>query len=292
MEKIFYTGKKYLQLGGTRLLTEGQLKDIEKLQMIVEQADRIELKLNWYFLRSRMTENNDFFYYEGDQLLGYAALYYVGGAYEMCAMVHPDHRQKGIFTKLFQEILDSLRNRTTKQLYINAPPESKCAKITLEKLGAEYAYSDYQMRWSNKAVPEPEAEVKLRVATEEDYDKIVDLDVKGFNLTRKESELLVNVLKKDAGHRTFMIEKDGNTVGKLRLKAEGIETYIFGFTVDPEYRRQGIGKAALIEVVRQESEAGHVIFVEVGTEDERGLHLYEAVGFETYQQQDYYHYKC
>lgn len=272
------------------MLTEGQLKDIEKLQMIVEQHDRIELKLNWYFLRSRMTENNDFFHYEGDQLLGYAALYYVGGAYEMCAMVHPDHRQKGIFTKLFQEILDSLKTRKTQKLYINAPPESDCAKKTLKKLGATYAYSDYQMRWSNKDVPEPEVDIQLRTATADDRETIIDLDVKGFNLTKEESEILVNVLKKDAGHRTYMIEKDGKTVGKLRLKAEGIETYIFGFTVDPDYRRQGIGKAALIEVIKQESEAGHVVFVEVGIEDERGLHLYEAVGFETYQQQDYYKY--
>ncbi|WP_054754502.1 GNAT family N-acetyltransferase [Piscibacillus salipiscarius] len=134
-------------------------------------------------------------------------------------------------------------------------------------------------------------DVKLRLATPDDLDQIVDLDVKGFNLTREEAEFLVDVLKRDAGHRTYMIEKDGQTIGKLRLKAEGIETYIFGFTVDPDFRRQGIGKAALIEVVKQESESGHVIFVEVGIEDERGLHLYEAVGFETYQQQDYYKYQ-
>lgn len=260
--------------------------------MIVEQADRIELKLNWYFLRSRMTDNNDFFYYEGDQLLGYAALYYVGGAYEMCAMVHPDHRRKGIFTKLFQEILDELKTRQSKKLYINAPPESDHAKKTLKKLGATYAYSDYQMRWKKQELPEEETDIKLRLSTKDDYEKIIELDEKGFNLTHEEAEMLVNVLLKDAGHRTFMIEKSGKTVGKIRLKAEGIETYIFGFTVAPEYRRQGIGKSALIEVVKQEAESGHVIFVEVGTEDERGLHLYEAIGFETFQTQNYYEYQC
>lgn len=78
-------------------------------------------------------------------------------------------------------------------------------------------------------------DVKLRLATPDDLDQIVDLDVKGFNLTREEAEFLVDVLKRDAGHRTYMIEKDGQTIGKLRLKAEGIETYIFGFTVDPDF---------------------------------------------------------
>ncbi|TFB22812.1 GNAT family N-acetyltransferase [Filobacillus milosensis] len=273
------------------MLTESQLKDIERLQMIVEQADRLELKLNWYFLRSRMTEDNDFFYYEGEQLLGYVALYYVGGAYEMCAMVHPDHRKKGIFTKLFHEVLDALKERNTQKLFINAPPESQCAKKTLKKIGATYAYSDYQMRWKRKELPESEVDIKLVKATAEDRDDIINLDMHGFNLTRDEAELLINVLLKDAGHRTYMIKKDGQTVGKIRLKAEGIETYIFGFTVTPEYRRQGIGKAALIEVVRQEAETGHIIFVEVGTEDDRGLHLYEGIGFETYQVQDYYEYK-
>lgn len=52
----------------------------------------------------------------------------------MCAMVHPDHRRKGIFTKLFHEILDSLKTRKTQKLYINAPPESECAKMTLQNL--------------------------------------------------------------------------------------------------------------------------------------------------------------
>lgn len=280
----------YLQLGGTHLLTEKQLKDIERLQMVVEQADRIELKLNWYFLHSRMTEDNDFFYYEGDQLLGFLALYYVGGAYELSGMVHPDHRSKGIFTKLFQQVLDELKNRKSQKLYINAPPESKCAQKTLKKLGATYAYSDYQMRWKKQELPEQEVAVQLRLAQEDDYEKIIDLDMKGFNLEKEEAELLNSMLFKDPGQRTFLIIKDEQVVGKIRLKAEGIETYIFGFTIASEYRRQGIGKSALVEVVKQESEEGHMIFVEVGTEDDRGLHLYESVGFETYQKQNYYQY--
>ncbi|GEL78233.1 GNAT family N-acetyltransferase [Tenuibacillus multivorans] len=274
------------------MLTEGQLKDIERLQMIVEQTDRIELKLNWYFLRSRVSTNNDFFYYEGDQLLGFLALYYVGGAYEMCGMVHPDHRQKGIFSELFQRVLNELQNRKSQTLYINSPPESDCAKKTLTKMGATYAYSEYQMRWQKQDLPEPSVQVKLVPAVEADYGTILELDQKGFNLEKEEARLLNKTLYNDPGHRIYMIEnEDGEKVGKLRIKSEGIESYIFGFTVDPDYRRQGIGLSALIQAVGQEAELGHTIFVEVGTEDVRGLHLYEAVGFKTFQQQDYYKYE-
>ncbi|MGM8215434.1 GNAT family N-acetyltransferase [Bacillaceae bacterium W0354] len=272
------------------MLTDQQLSDIERLQMITEQHDKIELKLRWYFLHSRKTQNNDFFYYEGEQLLGYLALYYVGGAYELCGMVHPKHRQKGIFTQLFNQVLDALKTRKSKTLYINAPPESETAKKTLEKMGAKYAYSDYQMRWSKQDLDEEDASIKLRNATRTDFETCVNLDMLGFNLTKEESKYLNEVWFDEIAHRILMIEHEGKVVGKIQLKSEGIESYIFGFTVFPEYRRQGIGRKALTEAVRMESELGHVIFVEVGTDDETGLHLYESVGFKTFQTQDYYRY--
>lgn len=76
------------------MLTPDQLRSIDRLKMLSEEADQVELKLDWYFLVDRKSDDEDFFYYEGGQLLGYAALYYIGGAYELSGMVHPEHRQK------------------------------------------------------------------------------------------------------------------------------------------------------------------------------------------------------
>ena len=272
------------------MLTPDQLRSIDRLKMLSEEADQVELKLDWYFLVDRKSDDEDFFYYEGGQLLGYAALYYIGGAYELSGMVHPEHRQKGIFTKLLNEATEVVRKNGVDTIYISAPENAKDAEKTLDEIGAKYAYSEYEMRWKATELPKQQLNVQLRMAERKDFDRIVELDQQAFNLTREEAEGMTRMYKEELAHRLYMIEYEGEAVGKIRLKSEGLESYIFGFAIDSKYQKMGSGKSALIEVVRQEKEDGHSIFVEVNTKNVSIENLYQPVGFEIYRTQHFYEY--
>ncbi len=272
------------------MITPDQLRAIERLKMLSEEADQVELKLNWYFLLDRTSNEEDFFYYEGGQLLGYLALYYIGGAYELSGMVHPNHRKKGIFKKLFNEAIEVAKKNQIETIYINAPENARDAEKTLKKLGAEYSYSEYEMRWKATELPEQNMDVKLRFADDQDFQKIAELDRTAFNFTQEEAEEMTRMYKEEIAHRLYMIEYQGKTVGKIRLKSEGLESFIFGLVINPEYQNMGIGKSALIEVVKQEKEEGHSIFVEVNTKNHFVENLYKPVGFEIYQTHHFYKY--
>ncbi|PKR77679.1 GNAT family N-acetyltransferase [Halalkalibacillus sediminis] len=272
------------------MLSKEQLQKIERLQLAVEGHDKVELKLNWYFLRTRTSEEDDFFYYDGEKLVGYLALYYMGGDYEMCGMVHPDYRRKGIFEELFHRALHALTDREFDRLFINAPADATNAKHALDKVNAKYDYSVYQMRWKKQELPEPDQSVKLRRAEWKDAEKMIDIDVQSYFLDREGAYELNHSLNQEQGQRAYLIEFDGEDIGKIRIKKEGMESYIFGFAILPEYQRKGYGKKALIEAVRMEQCEGQSIFIEVETNNEFALNLYQSVGFKTLQTQDFYLY--
>ncbi|WP_264806168.1 hypothetical protein [Cytobacillus sp. NCCP-133] len=84
------------------MLANKELNDIQHLQQMCEEKGRLDLKLNWDSLRTRPDGSEfDFFQYdEQGKLIGFLALYTFGRLMELCSMVHPEHRQNGVFSHL------------------------------------------------------------------------------------------------------------------------------------------------------------------------------------------------
>ncbi|MHC0038316.1 GNAT family N-acetyltransferase [Pseudoneobacillus sp. C159] len=268
------------------MLTSKQLVHIKELQKICEAGEPFELKLNWDMLETRPeNEIHDFFHYENDKLVGFLGLYGFGNKVELCGMVHPDYRRRGIFTQLFHEAEKLIAERQYKKVLLNAPTTSETAKGFLQTIPCEYAFSEHQMKWEAKPLSKQE-DVHLRLATPEDLELEVQLEVQCFGFEETDAREYNDQIRLVDDH--YIIDWDGKSVGKMRLSHLNGEAWIFGFAVLPGYQGKGIGRKALTNVVLEQHQNGYPIFLEVEAKNANALRLYESCGFKAYHSQDYY----
>ncbi|MFD2614250.1 GNAT family N-acetyltransferase [Paenibacillus gansuensis] len=273
------------------MLTEQQLRDIEQLQKKCEQHDGIQLKLNWDMLRNRESGGLDFFHYVQGELAAFLGLYPFGSKVEVCGMVLPGERRKGRFTHLFQQASERIRTNGYQKVLLNTPAGSYSGKALMEQLGAEYAFSEFQMEWRKKPLEDTEG-VTLRQAGDADAELRIRLLVEGFGVDEQSANEVEFAVKRDADMITdWMIDAGGETVGKLRVILENEQAWIYGFVILPEWRGQGIGRKALQQVVKNLDAAGRSVHLEVEVRNEHALGLYKSVGFEAVHSQDYYSWK-
>ncbi|MEL3974585.1 GNAT family N-acetyltransferase [Rossellomorea oryzaecorticis] len=273
------------------MLNNKQLNDIRALQDICEQDNGIKLKLNWDMLEQRSNLEDDYFYYANDNLIGYLALYGFGDSYELCGMVHPESRGKGIFHGLFSKALASLKERNAHSLLINVPGTSDSGKTFTSSIKAVYDFTEYEMKWEpNSQLPLSE-NVRTRKMLEDDIPYCIKLDIECFGQSRSDAESMLIECIKEKNQRSLMIEVDGNTVGKIRMQRMQNQSFIYGFAVDTQLQGKGIGRKALSYTVREESKWTQDIFLDVAATNSKALKLYEKSGFKTIYSQDYYQFK-
>lgn len=274
-------------VGGRNLLSSKQLVDIKELQKACEVGESFELKLNWDMLETRPeNEVHDLFHYEDGKLVGFIGLYGFGNKVELCGMVHPDFRRKGIFTQLYKQAEELMEERKYKKILFNAPSNSETAKLFLQTVPCSYSLSEHQMQWKEIELVRQE-DVSLRIATPEDLELEIQLDVQCFGFEEFDAR------EYNEGHvrlvdEYYMIETAGHTVGKMRVSHTNGEAWIYGFAVLPEHQGKGIGRKALSNIVLKEHQEGYPVFLEVEAKNANALRLYESCGFGAYHSQDYY----
>jgi ribosomal protein S18 acetylase RimI-like enzyme len=271
------------------MLTTQQLKDIERLQKKCETHDHLQLKLNWEMLRKRESDQLDFFHYENDELVAFLGLYAFGSTVEVCGMVKPSERRNGHFHRLFQQGMEKVKQNGYKKILLNAPAGSDAAKAFLSKQGAEYAFSEHQMEWQEKALEEMDG-IILRQATLEDYEMRVRLSVTAFGVDEEDARAMESEVFAD-NTDMFMIDVNEGTVGKIRVSREEGQAWIYGFSILPEHQGKGIGGKVLRRVIKEQTSAGYSVHLEVETKNNHALGLYESVGFKVVHAQDYYRYQ-
>ncbi|WP_339252788.1 GNAT family N-acetyltransferase [Sporosarcina sp. FSL W8-0480] len=269
------------------MLTTEQLQKIANLQKECETHDGILLKLNWDMLRQRENHSMDFFHYVDGELVAYLALYGFGSTVEVCGMVKPAHRNQNHFTNLWKQALPVIKEKGYKKVLLNAPSTSESAKGWLKNLPCTYDLSEYQMVWKWRSLEESSG-IQLRQSTEDDVPFEIELDVLGFGMSQEDAEIHQQEVKNYPNDTHFIIEADGKSVGKIRVSRNDGESYIYGFVVHPDFQGNGYGRQALQAVVHMEQPSGNPIRLEVEAKNRNALRLYESIGFQTVQGQDYY----
>ncbi len=272
------------------MLTTKQLKEIETLQKECEKHDSIQLKLNWEMLRNRETDQFDFLKYEGEVLIAFLGVYAFGSTAEVCGMVKPTARREGHFNELFNRAKVTMEHHGFKNVLLNAPASSDAAKAFLNTEGAIYKFTEHQMHWKPQSLEASDG-FTLRHATISDTDMRVKLDVEAFGVPEEDARAMESRIDSDEDTDMFMIAVEDKTIGKVRVKREDGEAWIYGFCILPEYQGKGVGRKVLREVVKGQSELGHSVHLEVETKNAHALKLYESVGFKAVHAQDYYVYQ-
>ena len=272
------------------MLTSEELMEIKALQEVCEQEGGFQLKLNFDMLKNRVgKKKEDFFHYEDGNLVGFLGYYGFGDKIELCGMVHPDYRRKGIFSRLLAMGLDEARKRYP-EILLNAPTDSQAAKEFLKTIPCTFALAEYQMKWQETELFEdPKVTLRLSVS-EEDREAEIQLDVLGFGENEQAAREFNEVIRKTSRDQHLLIEVEGKTAGKMRVSESDGEAWIYGFAVFPALQGQGIGRNALSKVVKMAHQKGLPIFLEVEAKNAHALGLYESCGFRSYHSQDYYKY--
>ncbi|MFC5450468.1 GNAT family N-acetyltransferase [Paenibacillus aestuarii] len=276
-----------------------ELEAVRELWRVCNEAEQIDIKLNWSTLSTRSPGiTNDFLYYENDRVVGFLGIYsFLSTEVEISGMVHPDARRKGIFSQLVQTAIAECKRRTIpKAIFINERG-SASGKAFLSQLGARYSFSEYVMELqdadgANSTVPLGE-DVTLRAAAKEDVDLLVKLNTSGFAMPEENArEYVMQTLEGDK-ERTWIAETGDEhvAIGKIGALVEGDgRAFIYGFCVLPEYRSKGLGRQILrhtIELLKSREQA-KTVKLEVAVENEKALGLYESCGFQMLNANDYY----
>jgi ribosomal protein S18 acetylase RimI-like enzyme len=271
------------------MLTKEKLYEIKALQEICEKEGRLQLKLNFDMLESRTgNRKEDFFYYEDGKLVGFLGSYYFGNKVEICGMVHPNYRRRGIFSKLLEDALEEAEKREARTILLNAPTESESAKQFLKRIPCSLSMVEYQMKWQKTELSEDPSVTVRPSYSDEDLEAEIQLDVQCFGLDEKEARQYKQETKDLDSDLRLIIEAVGRIAGKIRLSEMNGEAWIYGFSIFPELQGKGIGRKALSKVVKMEDQKGLSIFLEVEAKNAHALKLYESCGFISYHSQDYY----
>jgi len=270
------------------MLTETQQAAVAALQQAVEAHDGIALKLNWDCLRRTDRTDPDFLRYQDGRLIGFLGVYGFGSTVELCGMVHPDVRRRGHFQALYDQAMDYCRKAGFTEILLNSPTASEAGRAFLRKQGAQYAFTEHQMKWAGATLPAADPGL-LRPATPEDVETQVRLDVEAFGTDEADARSMNRRMLQEPGTTTYMILHEGTAVGKIRVQRSGAEAWLYGFAVFPRFQGRGIGRRALETVVARLAAQGCAVFLEVEARNARALQLYTSVGFQVVQGQDYYY---
>lgn len=88
---------------------------------------------------------------------------------------------------------------------------------------------------------------------------------------------------------TYLIEKEGKIVGSIsyEIKSEG-HAYLSDLVIDPEYQGQGLGREALMRVLKELEQTERIDLV-THPENDTALKLYLSLGFQVEsREEDYY----
>lgn len=272
------------------MLTSKELEQIQLLQIICENDDHISLKLNWDMLKNRdYSIKTDFFYYDRDILVGFAAIYGFGSEAEVCGMVHPDFRRRGIFSGLLNEAKPYLKRYQS--VLLNAPGNSESAKSYIAAKGHTYSFTEHQMKRKHIDLKDGRNDIQLRRAVQSDMSTINEIDHLCFGITREDAALANQKIFSSDQDITYIITSKNDPVGKIRIQTEETKSWIYGFAVHPSFQGKGIGRAALSACVSSLNKKGaDSIHLDVVATNKNALKLYESCGFIAYDTQDYYQY--
>lgn len=276
----------------TQGLSKADLDEIHQLDDVCQAHDKIPVKLNWDMMSNRdAQETNDFFYYSDGKLLGYAPLDGWSSKFEITGLVLPEYRRKGIFRQLFEAAYTEARKRAATSLllvsYRALPPGAAVCRA----LGSIYHNSEYHMEAKADQIPSlPEVNLQLSQVEQRDLPELARLITIAFGEGHggDAAELAEELERPNCKYWLAIV--DGKAIGQIgALEEVKGEVYIRAVGIVPEYRSKGYARQMLAAVIKQYVEQGYRNFsLDVVTENENALSLYQSCGFKQANVYDYF----
>jgi len=291
----------------------GDYEAINRLQDRCNRVDQTALKLELDYKLGVSNDSgkgvediNEFMYFDGEKLIGYLGICSFGGPWEVNGMVHPDYRRQGVFTKLFELVMAEWKRRDSGSMLLLSDRNSESGQKFIAGVGAQYKHSEYEMflkKDAPVATPDQLAGIVFRKATNADAHEIARQNAIYFNDEEEISsgpeeeaisseDLILPEEEERRGMTSYLVEKEGQIIGKVNLQLTSKLGAIFGLGVLPEHRRKGYGRALLLLAIEKLKEANaQEIMLQVAAENSNALNLYKSCGFEETSTMDYFELK-
>jgi ribosomal protein S18 acetylase RimI-like enzyme len=292
---------------------------INQLQERCIEVDGTALKLELDYKigvgpekNSGIQDINEFMYFDGEKLIGYMGICSFGGPWEVNGMVDPDYRRQGVFTKLFELVLAEWKRRDTGSMLLLGDRKSESGQKFIAGTEAQYKHSEYEMYLKEDtpiATQDQFSGITFRKATNADANEIARQNAIYFNdeynendveeteqdnqeIVDQTEEMILPEEEEKRGMTSYLVEKDGQIIGKVNLQLTSKLGAIFGLGVLPEHRRKGYGRALLLMAIEKLKEANaQEIMLQVAAENSNALNLYKSCGFVETSTMDYFELK-
>lgn len=264
------------------VLTEEDRAEVRQLAALCDRYEGLDLPVQ-AGPPPVADETNEFLYYEAGALVGFVSL---DGEpeVEVCGMVHPAHRRRGIGRALLVAALAECRRRGASDCLLVCEDASASGRAFVAAVGARYRFSEHRMVLdpSRIAPRPPGGPLQLRQAGPADADTLVRLTAAAFGDPPDEVRRRIERWLPEPDQRFYIATLQGEPVGSLRVSLNAGESrvYIATFGVHPERQGRGYGRQILAETIAiLRAEHWQDIRIEVVTENRGALAVYHACGF-------------
>ena len=277
-------------------LSPAQLEHVRRLAALCEERDGVsmEARLDFGTLASGPVDaSRCILQYADSALVGFAGMYSWGDVteVELVILVHPDVRRQGIGRRLLHAAVHQCRERGVTQLLLVVPRELPGSAAFARQAGARHMRAEYTLDLDTARIPaSPRSAhvVELRMAGADDIPVMAAIAGAAFNVPFEEEQRSLTRLVRDEARTTWLAALDGSPVGVIQSADDDGRMFIVHFAVRPEMQGRGIGRQMLLAIVRGLLDTGRRrIAIEVETDNEHALGLYQSCGFVTASVTDY-----
>jgi ribosomal protein S18 acetylase RimI-like enzyme len=280
-----------MTIENTAHLSLQQLQDLQELRRCCQLIDGSTPNLYLHILAKPRALPASFFYYEQDQLLGFAtAFFFYETTAEVALLVHPKARRRGIAKRLLQTLLPLVQLQDYNKLLFSSPAGLHSDWLSKNKL--IYQHTEYYMeRTGNTPLPQQSSYLSFRKAQLTDLEQLCLIDARAFHkqdINRRRFEELLSVFSEEEYTLIVVLEHE-QVVGKAHMRWQSDKVTLSDIAIIPERQGSGLGTALISYCINLALEKGcHCVNLDVETHNQRALALYTRLGFQTKNTLDYW----
>src|SRR5262249_4387584 len=222
-------------------LIPSELDQVASLRLRCSEYEGLDLKLGVAPLEpvdGHLQAPSQFLAYSGDQLAGYCSLDH-GGDIEICGMVHPAQRRRGIGRALLDAALTQCRRRGASHVLLICEEASASGHAFISTLGVSRAFAEYRME--REVSPPPLAtgdqpvEERLRItrAGPDDLDAIAAVQSAAFGDRSHDVRQLIAQDQREPDVSYYIARLGEIPVGSLKAYTIPPRAGIYAFGVVP-----------------------------------------------------------
>ena len=280
------------QVTGVQQLTGEQAQQARALRDLCNRQDGLDLKLGISSsFRSPISEPYAFLCVADGALVGFCTLSGDSGPeLELCGMVHPAYRRRGIGRALLCSALDSSRRRLAViRVLVICEDASTSGRAFVAAAGGKHSFSENRMETATPPTRTAPQRLDVRPADAEDAADLARIISVSFG---QSDDHMAEEIARDmtlGGERYYLAWLGATPISAFKIFVDRPKAYIYAFGVLPEYRRQGYGREILEDIIpRLFAEGWTAVGLEVDADNTPAQALYRAVGFHDITVYGYY----